>query len=480
MKKILLVITLFSFYSQIVFGQTEPVNQGTNMQFLGLKAYGMSLRFDASDATKYMILRSTENITAIPVDNVEYLIGETLGNAKVFYNENKRSLYQFRESVANTTYHFAVFAYNQNISGSVVNYKTDNPLKGSQMTSGKEFDGYYNNFRIDTEDALDDLSEKLYNHLHLVYSQFSNVAIENIYEKDTLIGGVSRKYVVCEYSDNIYDYDEGDFSATVFNKEHVLPKSWMPGTVDVSDFPGSDYHNLFNVKASVNSKRLNHPVGNVINESWSDMTSSYGTDAFGENSFEPKESIKGNVARAMFYVLTTYDGLGGSWAFNHIDNPGDEQNVALLLQWHQQDPVDNFEIARNEYLFGIQNNRNPFIDNPDWVDCIDFKTMTLNGNCPLDTAQIDSTIAINEISNNKYVMAYPNPVKSKGFVKLLNNKQIISLSLLNINGESIDLDYEIDNNISTFKIGGVSNGIYILKINTKNSIYIKRIQVLKN
>lgn len=480
MKKLLLLFVLFTCLNFVVFSQTEPTSQATNLNFLGIKAYGMALRFDASDATKYLVLRSTEDVTAVPLDNTIYKVGEILGNAKVFFADEKRSLYRFKETIANTTYYFAVFAYNQTGATSNVNYKTDNPLKGSQVTKGKDFDGYYDNFRVDTEDALDDLTELLYDHLHLTYSQFSNIVIDNIYEKDTFIAGVSKKYVVCEYSDNIYSYNKGDFSATAYNKEHVLPKSWMPGSLDEDDFPGSDYHNLFNVKASVNSKRSNHLVGNVVNESWSDMTSSYGTNALGDNVFEPKDNIKGNVARAMFYVLTTYDGFGGSWAFNHIDSPGDEQDVSLLLQWHDQDPPDNFEIARNEYIYNVQGNRNPFVDNPDWVDCIDFKTLTLTGNCPLDTAQIDSTtIAISELTDNKNMLIYPNPIISNGFVKTLYNEEIIAVEVMSINGAKVPISYKLDRNISTFTIEELTSGMYIMKIQTKEKLYFKKVQILK-
>ena len=458
------------------------------MQFLGLKAYGTTVRFDASDATKYMMLRSTEDIIAVPVDNTEYLVGEHLGNAKVFYNENKKSLYQFRESVANTIYHFAVFAYNQ--SGGNINYKSDNPLKGSQATLGKFFDGYYADYRIDTENAIEDLSVLLRNHNDLLYGDYDDAIIDNLLAKDTtiIVGGSleSRKYVVCEYSNiiDIYEKNLQNYDFNVFNREHVTPRSWMPSTPGSNDDHNetTDYFNLFLVKASVNQTlRSNNVFDEVVSANSTELDCKKGDNVDGVLSFEPKESIKGDVARTLFYQTITYNGISGSWAFNNLQSNGDIQNVDLLLQWHAQDPVDNFEIARNELIYNEQGNRNPFIDNPEWVDCIDFKTMTLNGSCPLDTAQdvIDSTISIIDFNESKNLIVYPNPVTSSAYVKLLDNEEIISLDLLNMNGSKVSFKSEIDRNISTFNVEGLSKGMYIMQINTKDKVSYKKIQVAR-
>ncbi len=465
-----------SFSFQILTAQTQPASQPTDLIFLGVKAYGMSLSFQSSDAAKYLVLRSTSAITAVPVDGTVYKKGEWIGNGKVIGNITN-SFTTFRQAVANTEYFFAVFAYNDN-NGANPNYLTTNPLTGSVVTSGKTIGNYYKNYRIDTDESISDLSNLLYNHIHKEYTEFDDEVDEELYARDTIIGGQSQKYVICEYSDNIYTFDEGTFDASVFNKEHVLAKSWMPGNVDVSDFPGSDYHNLFMVKASVNSKRFNHPQGDVVNESWSDISSKYGTDVNGDNVFEPKENIKGNVARTMFYGLVTYDKANSSWAFNDLDNPGNEQDVDLLLQWHNDDPVDNFEIARNEFIYGLQENRNPFVDFPEWVSCIDFKTLTLNGSCPLDTAQ-NVPDDIQNLFNAKNVSIYPNPVKEKSFVKLAEHEQIVTLSLSALNGQAVSFEANINQNIADINLSNLIDGIYILKIQTKENIYIEKLLLAK-
>jgi endonuclease I len=105
------------------------------------------------------------------------------------------------------------------------------------------------------------------------------------------------------------------------------------------------------------------------------------------NTFEAWDFRKGDVARAMFYMDVRYEGLG------EVDTTGTAEpdliltnNAALiqtstggtaymgilstLIQWHIQDPVDAIEEERNEVVFSYQGNRNPFVDHPDWVDCI--------------------------------------------------------------------------------------------------------------
>ena len=97
-----------------------------------------------------------------------------------------------------------------------------------------------------------------------------------------------------------------------------------------------------------------------------------GKDANNNTVYEPKDTQKGDLARALFYMSVSYNGVNGNiWTL-----PAD-QGLAVLMKWHQQDPPSEEEIARHEYIATVQKNRNPFIDNPSWASLIDFKTMTL-------------------------------------------------------------------------------------------------------
>ena len=92
------------------------------------------------------------------------------------------------------------------------------------------------------------------------------------------------------------------------------------------------------------------------------------------DSWEPPESIKGDIARAMFYMDIRYEGDHDEPDLQLTDNPAEittEGNkmgrLSTLLNWHLQDPVSPEEKSRNNAVFTHQKNRNPFIDHPEWV-----------------------------------------------------------------------------------------------------------------
>ncbi|MFD1045384.1 endonuclease I family protein, partial [Kibdelosporangium lantanae] len=97
------------------------------------------------------------------------------------------------------------------------------------------------------------------------------------------------------------------------------------------------------------------------------------TDA---DSFEPRDAVKGDVARMIFYMAVRYEGGDGFPDLemnNSVDN-GTKPNIgrqSVLLQWNAQDPPDAFEKHRNQVIFDTyQHNRNPFIDHPEWAAAI--------------------------------------------------------------------------------------------------------------
>lgn len=478
-KKLLFSILVSSTFL-FGFSQSTPTAQPTDLQFLGIKAYGLSIAFTGSGAAKYLVLRSTSPITGVPVDGTSYVVGEWVGDGKVMANA-ANSFYTFRESVANTEYFFKIFAYNG--SGSNTKYLTANPLSGSGFTTGRNIGNYYKNYRIDTQNSISDMTSLLKNHTDLLYGDFRDV-VENIIEKDTaiLVSGnmESKKYIVGEYSKIIHVYDNS-INFSDYNREHVLARSWMPSSPnsnnDLQD-ETTDRHNLYLVKASVNQTlRSNYPFDMVDNSGTAENDCKNGKNSSNKMAFQPTADIKGNIARTLFYTVVTYNGVSGSWAFNNLPTDGKQQDVDVLVAWHNEDPVDNFEIARNEYIYSIQNNRNPFIDFPEWVACIDFKTLTLSGNCPLDTADVPS--AIKSLFQSNDVVTYPNPAKEKAFVNLQNAETINSLELLNLSGQKVEFDYTLNGNIADLQLANVNNGMYILKINAANKVYTSKFMVLK-
>ncbi len=111
-----------------------------------------------------------------------------------------------------------------------------------------------------------------------------------------------------------------------------------------------------------------------------------------KDTFEPHDSVKGDVARILFYmdvryagdVHTNYSGEPNLVLKDYLDTDGNDDTgygeygrLSTLLQWHLEDPVDDFEIRRNNVIYSYQNNRNPFIDHPEWVEPIFFPTTSI-------------------------------------------------------------------------------------------------------
>ena len=155
-----------------------------------------------------------------------------------------------------------------------------------------------------------------------------------------------------------------------WNKEHVWAKSH--GFPTESWDPYSDAHHLRPTQNAINSSRSNSDFGEVANPT---KTDSYG-NRWTNSTFEPRDEVKGDVARMMFYMATRY-GFDGTYNLTLVDSSSTSQstgngrfgNLQTLLKWHYEDPVSQEEIYRNNIIYTYyQKNRNPYIDHPEYVD----------------------------------------------------------------------------------------------------------------
>lgn len=155
-----------------------------------------------------------------------------------------------------------------------------------------------------------------------------------------------------------------------YNREHLWPQS-----MGADELPAmSDMHHIFAVDANVNSSRGNKYFDDCVTDCRSHAESPdalYDTD-----SWEPPDNVKGDIARALFYMDVRYDGDNGepdleltnTSPVSGCDCMG---RLDRLLSWHDSDTVDNRERTRNELIYSnVQGNRNPFVDHPDWVAAI--------------------------------------------------------------------------------------------------------------
>ncbi|NBM16123.1 endonuclease I family protein [Streptomyces sp. GC420] len=154
-----------------------------------------------------------------------------------------------------------------------------------------------------------------------------------------------------------------------WNREHVWAKSH--GDFGTTTGPGTDLHHLRPEDVTVNSIRGNKDFDNG-GSAVSGAPGNY-TDS---NSFEPRDAVKGDVARMILYMAVRYEGDDGWPNLEPNDLVGNGTapymgRLSVLKQWNDEDPPDAFEENRNEVIYDqYQHNRNPFIDHPEWVEAI--------------------------------------------------------------------------------------------------------------
>ncbi len=158
-----------------------------------------------------------------------------------------------------------------------------------------------------------------------------------------------------------------DYGAT-WNREHVWPRSHG----DLEDFGGPAFSDMHHIRPSnpyVNGDRSNLDFdmgGSLVPRT---------DDCFKDgDSFEPRDEVKGDVARMIFYMAVRYEGDSGELDLEInelVNNSGPYMGLlSVLIEWHLNDLPDTFELNRNEVIYGYQGNRNPFIDNPEFVELI--------------------------------------------------------------------------------------------------------------
>jgi endonuclease I len=220
------------------------------------------------------------------------------------------------------------------------------------------------------KNIIDAHTVMLYSDLELYYPQTDKKANAKVWDMYSFSFTGTQPYEFSFVVDQCGNYSaEGD----CFNKEHLWPQSLFNNAGDVR----SDLHQVPPTDGWVNNKRANFPFGDVTSTTWTSLNGSkLGTGStyagYTGLMFEPIDSFKGDIARSIMYVACRYSGEDGSWQNWQMANKAvlTADAKKLLLAWHHLDPVSTKELNRNDAVFAIQKNRNPFIDNPKYADCI--------------------------------------------------------------------------------------------------------------
>ncbi|WP_196888562.1 endonuclease [Aureivirga sp. CE67] len=250
-----------------------------------------------------------------------------------------------------------------------------------------------------------------------------------------------------------------------WTREHVWAKS--RGDFGTSKGAGTDVHHLRPLSASVNSTRSNRSFDNCMTcQDVVDKGFNTGSkiDAF-LWTFQPRDEVKGDVARMIFYMATRYEGFNGEPDLQMTNSTPPQTDKApyhgvlnTLLVWNEEDPVDAFEMNRNNIIFDdYQLNRNPFIDYPEIADHIWGSKMNENWNPTLSVSVLEEDLG-------RDIMIYPNPSKEE--FSIIGFSQNAKVELYDMTGKLL-LKETLNSKEDKIAIGHLE-GLFIVKVKYDN------------
>ena len=256
------------------------------------------------------------------------------------------------------------------------------------------------------------------------------------------------------------DIQTNSLSTGKWNREHTFPRSrggfdsieedeiadgvdiYWTTKADSLRHGNSDAHALRAVDGPENSSRNNQFYGE------------YNGPAGTAGKF------KGDVARGVFYMAVRYNGLEIVNGFPE-GNVGEFGDLATLLEWHRNDPPDDFEMNRNNVIYNWQFNRNPFIDQPDMIEYI---WGNMIGEAWTQVLSVDDNTELK-------VALYPNPTSGRVYISGLNANA--DVDVYSIDGKLLKQSQSVKDYIDL----DVTSGMYLLKLTSNNQSVIKKIIV---
>ncbi len=429
---------------------TEPTSNPTNLTFPLVKAYTIGGQYTAgTNAENYIVLwKNGSAVTGIPTDGTSYKRGDVVGDARVAYIGSGTG-FTPRGIIANQNYHFAVFAYNG--STGFENYQTTSPAIGNVTSQGEQIGNYYSGISSGSTTFLSDLSALINPHTVVSYFNYKTTVMNQFEIRDTTNG---KSFVTCVYSGERKVFDEPfDWTAQGYSREHSYCHSWMP--TFPADTPSekpeyNDQHNLWPTNLQqANTPRSNLPLMDIDG----DVVFTYleGNVGYSANQlvYEPRAAQKGNAARSIFYMATCYNGQAG----NNWQLPPNQSQESLKT-WHYNDLPDNYEIARNEFIFSKQANRNPYVDSVNFACHVNFANMSYLS-CNVG---IDEKLAAN-------FSVFPVPTSDKLFAQV-NGLEIVEYTITDMQGRVIKSSSNVQVPVLELGTSEFKSGMYILQVGT--------------
>ena len=302
-----------------------------------------------------------------------------------------------------------------------------------------------------------------------LYTTYLISDIDSYYEMNgTMLDMYSENPTGADAYEYIYGINQDDGTGGTsegekYNREHIIPQS-----VFSSESPmRNDAHFVVPSDKFVNAQRSSFPFGVVDTPNWTstngskrgnNLDSGYSA-GYTATVFEPIDEFKGDIARMYFYFATRYENDIDSWSYTMFNGSSDQvfdlTFLNILYNWHIQDPVSTREIDRNNAIYNIQNNRNPFIDDENYVFAVWGSLLSTQKNERFDK-----------------ISMYPNPVKND-FVCFYST-QNLDIIIYNILGKQVIIE-----NITPAKdfinVSNLNKGIYLVKIISSQGAVTKKL-----
>lgn len=441
---------------------TEPTDAIATLQVTDTKAWRVKVKFTDNKAENYLMLVSTGAVNSGTVsDNNTYEKGAYLGNSRIVYIGSATEL-TLDKIISSTQYYIKLIPFNG--KKGFENYNSSLAQEINVTTSGANAGTYYSGIAPTKSTFVTDLRAKVRPHFQVYYSNYANTIINNFEAYDTTGG---RKVVTCYYTGYRHVFAP-PFLFDVMSREHAYPYSWM-GETSQDSANYSDLHILFPVNQNnANAIRSNYPMNNLKTVTFTFEQGRLGTDSNGVISYEPRDEVKGTVARANFYVCAVYNGAVKKFTIPPA-SPfiTEKQDQYVLKRWNKKFPPSKREIARHEYIASVQNNRNPFIDNPDWACYIDFSSVVWNSTGDCNKSASASVKADKLVTLN----VFPNPannivtVSLNGFEKGTEK----NIQLFDLTEKLVFKTSTRENEQSQINISELPAGTYLLRVTDKTA-----------
>jgi endonuclease I len=270
------------------------------------------------------------------------------------------------------------------------------------------------------------------------------------------------------------DGSGGTAEGQKYNREHIVPQSYFDSELPMY----ADAHFIVPTDKYVNGKRDNLPFGkvNTSNQTFTNgsklganLNSGYSA-GYSSTVFEPIDEFKGDVARMILYFVTRYEtqlagfysgasaGLQSKVMFDGSENKAlSDTFLKILVTWHNQDPVSQREIDRNNAIYLRQRNRNPYIDHPEYIQTI-----------------WGAALATEQFETLSQIAVFPNP-SNDNRINIQSEQVLEEIVLININGQIIQQIKKPAATGSTYTLNNIPQGFYLLKLNANNQSTTKKV-----